>query len=95
MQPTISFHSLVDAVAHEQEEADALVAVTKKFEPAYLKEVALAPLHLLAMQTALMKLAQDLAALKQVVASSKKDSPPQTHRGDKPLHKDPEEDRKC
>lgn len=70
VQPTPSFHNeMVDVVAWKQD-ADATVAVTEKFEPAYLIEEAQAPTLLSAMQTVLMQLAQDLAALKQMVASS-------------------------
>lgn len=65
-QLTTSF--LIEAV-------DTTVAVTKRFEPAYNKGEALAPSPLSAMHTALMKLAQDLAALKQEVASIKRTHP--------------------
>lgn len=93
MQPAISFNdAVVDAVAQEQEESDAMVAVTKKYEPTYLKEEALAPLPLSAQQTALTKLAQDVVPLKQEVVSSKKDSV-QPHRGENPLRRDPKEDK--
>lgn len=38
-QPTTSFHDMVlDAVVWEQEEANATVSVTKKYEPLYLPE---------------------------------------------------------
>lgn len=70
VQPTTSVHNAM--ADSEQEEADATVAVTKKFEPPYLKEEALATSPLSAMQTALTKLALHLATLKHEVASSKK-----------------------
>lgn len=54
----------------------------------------LAPSPLSAMQTALPKLAQDVATLKWKVASSKKDSP-QTHMGEYPLRRNQEGDWKC
>lgn len=93
-QPTSSFDNAeVDVVAQNQKEADATVAVTKKFEPAYLKEEALAPSPLSAMQTVLTKLAQDVATLKQEVASFKKDSP-QPPSGENPLSRDPEKRQK-
>lgn len=42
VQPTTSFHNaVVIAVVREQEEADATVAVTEKYEPVYIKEEAL------------------------------------------------------
>lgn len=50
-EPTPSFYNaMVDEVVWEQEEMVAKVAVTKIFEPAYLKEEALTPSPLSTMQ---------------------------------------------
>lgn len=86
MQPTTSFHNaVVNAVAREQEEADATVAVTNKYEPVYIKEEALS-----ALQTVLTKLSQNVASLKQ----NKIDSP-QPHRAKNLLYSNPKKDQKC
>lgn len=79
---------VVGTVAPKQEEKDATVAVTKKLRPVYFKKEALAPSPLSAMQTTLTKLALEVAALKQEVAFSEKDSL-QLHWAENPLHRYP------
>lgn len=60
VQITTSFHdTVVDTVEQEQEDIEANVAVEKRYEPLYLKEEALAPSPLTAIQMAERELAQE------------------------------------
>lgn len=51
------------------------MAVTKKYEPVYLREEAMAPSPLSGLQTALRELTQNVASLNQEMSSLKWDSP--------------------
>lgn len=75
VQPAISFHDIAaDMVAGEQDDADAAIAITKKYDPLHMPEYALAPSPLSAIQSTLQELALDMAFLKQKLSALQWDS---------------------
>lgn len=92
--PTLFNNTVVDAVAWEEEDAETSMTVIRRHEPLHLKEEALAPLPLSALQTAIRELAQDVASLKQEISSFKQDMA-HPSKGENPLWRDSNEAQKC
>lgn len=95
MQPVISFQdTMVNVAVQEQEDVEATVTVTKRYEPLHLKEEALALSPLLAIETTLRELAQDMASLKQEMFTFKQNLA-HPSKVENTLWRDQEEDWKC
>lgn len=77
VQPTISFHdTVVNVDAQKQEDAEAAVAVARRYDPLHLKEEVLAPSSMSAIHPVLRVLAQEVASQKQEMSLFKWDLAP-------------------
>lgn len=73
--PSLNFSNVVmEAVVKEQEDMETTIAMTKKSEPMYLREEALAPSTLSAVQTAIQELPQNVSSMCQEMTMVKQDS---------------------